>query len=367
LLACRAMRSTQRLLLSAVMFATTFVDRPTSVLVLPIVVPPVTVTVVREVPAEPPPPPPPAPDPLGCLPPPVEGDAAIGAPLAVRTLRLDDDVAIVAAAATPVIGVRGKDGRVRVSDDDGATWHRAFAGRSVDELAIDGAGTLYARSGGMLGSRDPESRRERWRETPFEGGRIGVVGVGLIWLHAGHVDATTDRGASWRAIAGGEETWATETDGDVFAWRGSLYQVVHYWDMCGVDDWPVWRLTGARVQNAIFHAGYGDDDTFEAADDVATSWRWRSHCPACGHAGDGKLLAAQKLLPVEGGRTLAVYQHSLVELCEGGGRQIYRAFPFERIAAVDSAGRPLVAADGVVARWSPAHGWRRGLALSPRP
>jgi hypothetical protein len=73
------------------------------------------------------------------------------------------------------------------------------------------------------------------------------------------------------------------------------------------------------------------------------------------------------LSPVEGGRTLAVYSGSLVELCGHGARQVYRAFPYERIDATDASGRPLVVRGGALLQWSPAHGWRRLFALPEPP
>jgi hypothetical protein len=78
------------------------------------------------------------------------------------------------------------------------------------------------------------------------------------------------------------------------------------------------------------------------------------------------MLRVATLWPVEGARTLAVYNRSLIELCDDGARQIYRSFPFESVDAVDSAGRPLVVHGGQLVRWSPVHGWRR-LFAAPAP
>ncbi|HVK89747.1 MAG TPA: hypothetical protein VM513_36750 [Kofleriaceae bacterium] len=76
------------------------------------------------------------------------------------------------------------------------------------------------------------------------------------------------------------------------------------------------------------------------------------------------LLTAGRLSPVEGGRTLALWGGALVELCGDRARQLARAFPFDRIDAVDSTGRPLVLHERTLFRWSPAHGWRR-LFVAP--
>jgi len=61
-----------------------------------------------------------------------------------------------------------------------------------------------------------------------------------------------------------------------------------------------------------------------------------------------------------------VYEHGLVELCTNGARLVYRSFPVDHIAAVDHAGRPLVVTGDMLARWEPAHGWRR-LTTIPLP
>jgi hypothetical protein len=355
------MRSHLRLLFAAGMLATSLADRETRVLVLPVVPPPVIVTRVREVPT----PPPPAPaDPLGCpeLAPPPE---PVGRPIDIHTTyNRDDDVRVLAASAAPVIAVRRLDATVRVSDDDGATFARAFEDHAVDELAIDGDGRLYARSGVSLGTCDPVTHRERWRETPFASGRVAALPGRVLWIEGTVVHASRDRGATWRPIRA-DLPWSDDAPGDLFVWRGALYLVQHYEDMCGVDDWPVYQLAGGTVTHAIFHAGYGDDQTLEAADDVGTTWTWRAHCPDCSTR-QRTLLEAQKLRPVEGARVLAVYEHGLVELCTNGARLVYRAFPFEHIAAVDHAGRPLVVTGDMLARWEPTHGWRR-LTTIPLP
>ena len=273
MLACHAMRSHLRLLFAAGMFVMSLADdRDTRVLVLPVVPPPLVVTEVREVPTPPPPAPP---DPLGCpeLP---ESPPPLGRPVDLRGADArGDDVRVLAASAAPVIAIRRADGIVRVSDDDGATFARAFDQRTVDELAIDGDGRLYARSGAWLGTRDPATHRDRWRQTPFEAGRIAALPGRVVWIEGTVVHASRDRGATWRAIRA-DLPWADSDDGDLFTWRGALYLVQHYEDMCGVDDWPTWQLAGGTVTHAIFHGGYGNDETLDAADDVGTTWTWRT-------------------------------------------------------------------------------------------
>jgi len=344
------------------MFATSLADHDTVVLVLPVVPPPVVVTEVRELPTPPPPTPP---DPLGCpeLAPPPE---PIGRPVDIHdAAERHDDVRVLAASAAPVIAVRRLDATVRVSDDDGATFARAFEDHAVDELALAGDGQLYAKSGAWLGTRDPATHRERWRQTPFATGRIAVLPGRVLWIEGTTIHASRDRGLTWRAIRA-DVPWSASVDGDLFAWRGALYLVQHYEDMCGVDDWPVYQLADTTITHAIFHAGYGDDHTLDAADGgIGTTWTWRSHCPDCSMR-QRTLLEAQKLQPVEGARVLAVYEHGLVELCTNGARLVYRAFPFEHIAAVDHAGRPLVVIGDMLVRWDPAHGWRR-LTTIPLP
>jgi len=117
------------------------------------------------------------------------------------------------------------------------------------------------------------------------------------------------------------------------------------------------------------------DLLIEPADDAATTWAWRERCRATESAQLGTcrvrdpkrsaMLAAKTLLPVEGARVLSVFQGSLVELCPGGARQIYRAFPFDHLAAVDHAGRPLVVRSGLLLRWSAGDGWRRLYGVPP--
>lgn len=110
----------------------------------------------------------------------------------------------------------------------------------------------------------------------------------------------------------------------------------------------------------------------QAGDDVAVEWTWRERCWGDNDQGltscsrriptVSAMLRVATLWPVEGARTLAVYERSLIELCDDGARQIYRSFPFDKVDAIDSVGRPLVVNDGKLLRWSPVHGWRRLFA-----
>jgi hypothetical protein len=359
--------------------------------------------VVLRVPAprapEPPPQPPaPAPvprrDPLAC---PVVVETSgkpIGARVSARELaayradRTDDPptIEVAAAAEANELALRFTDGHVRVSDDDGASFRAAFEGREVDQIAIALDGVVYARAGIELGVRTLDGH-ERWRRVPAAmctgrdmcHDRIAVVDDRVVWIHDGALAVSADRGATWRAIDTKDQAWAQLDDGRLFAWGGALYLVEHYTDMCGVDDYPVYRLDPLTraIEHTIFHNYYtGAEPLAElaAGDDVAAQWTWTANCwvenearhdcsPRRKH---GLLLAAKTLLPAEGARTLAVYEGSLVEVCTGGARQIYRRFPFGELAATDHLGRPLVVARGAVLRWSATDGWRR-LAKEPAP
>jgi hypothetical protein len=146
--------------------------------------------------------------------------------------------------------------------------------------------------------------------------------------------------------------------------------VSHYWDMCGVNDYPTYRLDGAHeVAHDTFHDYYIEDEPVLAtSSDVESMWTWREQCRdgseklgPCRNKSATRtaLLIAATLRPAEGARTLAVYKGSAVELCARGVRQVYRTFPFERIDAVDVAGRALVMRELDLLRWSPLHGWRK--------
>ena len=212
--------------------------------------------------------------------------------------------------------------------------------------------------------------------------RIGVVEDRVVWFHNDQLAVSTDRGLHWKAIATTDQVWSWNGDGRVLPFRGALYQAYHYQDRCGVDDTPTWRLDrSGRIDHTIFHNYYESrEPMLTAADDVAAEWSWRERCwgendwgfTSCSRRIPtvSAMLRVSTLWPVEGARTLAVYERSLVELCDDGARQIYRSFPFEEIAAVDSVGRPLVVHRGTLLRWSPTHGWRRlftAPAIKPPP
>jgi hypothetical protein len=149
--------------------------------------------------------------------------------------------------------------------------------------------------------------------------------------------------------------------------------------MCGIDDLSVYRLDNAhRVAHDVFHNEYeAGEPVLETSSDVDSSWTWRERCRTdpvgaldrCTKRDTtrSQLLQAATLLPAEGARTLAVFEHGVIELCGTGARQIYRAFPFERIDAVDDAGRLLVVRKDTLLRWSPLHGWRQLYALPALP
>jgi hypothetical protein len=350
------------------------------------------------VPPPPPPPPPvqppdpvgPAPDHLGC---PAVGAAepsgtrlerdavrglGEGGPEAAATLR------VVAARTGARLAILDNLGVALASDDGTAAFHGVFAGHHIDDLAIDRAGVLYARSGIELGIRDLAGH-ERWREiqqamcsreTCID--RIATIDDRIAWLHDDQVFVSRDRGATFRRVTRDDAPWTPDGDGMLFSWRGALYQIQHYEDMCGVDDAPTWRLDpgSGAIAHTIFHNQYVLSElVLEPSDDAAPTWSWRERCRATDSAPLGAcpgrdpsrsaMLAAKTLLPVEGGRVLSVFQGSLVELCPGGARQIYRAFPFDRLAAVDHVGRPLVVRNGLLLRWSAGDGWRRLYGTPP--
>jgi len=337
----------------------------------------------------PPPAPAPEPNPLAC---PVLDDSdepAIGATVRIADIPLDGNepathVGVVAARDAPHIAILG-DTRVRVSADDGKTFHRAFEDHEVEQIAIDRQGILYALAGSSLGVRTLDGR-ERWHEPAVAKceddeckNRIAVVGDELFWLYAEQLFASRDRGRTWKKITTDDQSWGYSADGQLLQWRGALYQIEHYQDMCGVDDSPVWRLSTAnKISHTIFHEYYtSDGPVIQPTDDVGTSWTWRERCGrttddnerafgACTErdADRTAMLLAKTLRPSEGARTLAVHEGGLVELCGDGARQIYRRFPFSRVDAVDSRGRALVGFDHALYRWSAKHGWRRLYRLA---
>jgi hypothetical protein len=321
-------------------------------------------------------------------PPPTPTDAALGCPSLAddpppigaalpRATQPEQDASaqpltIIAAARAARLAVRTADGHVLISDDDGATFRAAFVDHAVDEIRFDRDGVLYARAGATLGVRD---EHEHWIDVtvaacPNETCRdhIATVDDRVVWIHDGHIATSSNRGKSWRQTPD-DQTWSSD-DGALFAWHGALYQAEHYSDMCGIDDSPTWRFDPAtyRVTNTIFHhSGDPGEPTLEPDDDAGSSWHWQERCHdesrsgSCGsrNATLALLLKAATLRPVEGARTLAVYDRALVEVCSNGARQVYRTFPFDHVDAVDSHGRPLVASAGAVLRWSSRDGWRR--------
>jgi len=207
---------------------------------------------------------------------------------------------------------------------------------------------------------DPAARCDR---------RIAANGAELVGFIDDAVATSTDQGKSWKRILEPEYAWS-DRHGELFSWRGSLYQIAHYYDMCGVDDNYLFRLDAKhQISHDIFHNDAGaDNPVLHAASDVGTSWTWTEKCwndegnfTRCERpmAKRRELLQASTLSPVEGGRTFAVYSGSVIEVCTRGARQIYRAFPLTKIDAVDPAGGILAMKGMTLLRWSPVHGWRK--------
>ncbi len=317
-------------------------------------------------------------------------DKPIGKAIAAPARDSDDHseehvpMLVAASATTPHIAVLAGAG-VRVSDDDGATFSRAFKGHTVEQIAVSRDGVVYARAGTQLGVR-AASGAESWHSAPVDAcpsddacrNRIGIVEDRVVWFHRDQLAVSSDHGRHWKSISTKKHVWAWDSDGRMLTFRGALYQAYHYEDRCGVDDTPVWRLDrSGRIDHTIFHNYYeGHEPVLQASDDVGTEWRWRERCwndahvlTSCSRSipAVSEMLRVGTLWPVEGARTLTVYERSLIELCDDGARQIYRSFPFEAIDAVDSVGRPLVAHAGALLRWSPVHGWRRLLAPAKLP
>ena len=360
----------------------------------PLVVP-TSIVVNIEAPLPPPPPTPiivPAPpEPIACpkLDRPDEpiGVAATDEVEQLTGEELGPQLEVVASAGTPHLAILSS-GAVFASSDDGKTFRRAFEARTVDEIRIDRIGVLYARAEGALGIRTPAGA-ERWRDaaiTPCSGDhgcgdRIVVTDDRVLWFRDGGAWVSRNKGASWRAVSTRDQLWGGEASSTLFAWRGAIYQVHHYQDRCGVDEYPTWRLDLASqaITHTVFHTYYpgeGDEPLakLQASSDVEPTWTWRERCwkgeastqirCTTRNRARSAMLVAKTLLPIEGARTLAVYDGSLVEICGDRARQIYRRFPFDQVSAVDSVGRPLVARNGSVLRWSPTHGWRRLYKIS---
>ncbi len=287
----------------------------------------------------------------------------------------DKPLHVMAASNAPQLAVL-HDGTVWVSDDEGRSFGRAFEGHVVDHIAIDRNGVIYAHDSDKVGVR-ALGGRVSWRSLAFVtcdpaarcDRRIGVNGTELVGFIDDTVATSTDQGRTWKVIPDPEFAWS-DHQGELFSWQGTLYQVSHYTDMCGIDDNYVYRLDAQhRVNHDIFHNYYEEKEAvLRPSSDVTSTWTWKEKCwtepQTLGRcpkktAVHSEMLRAQALLPVEGGRTLSAYAGGVIELCPDGVRQIYRVFPFPSIDAVDPAGRILVMKGMTLLRWSPVHGWRK--------
>ena len=316
-------------------------------------------------------------DDLGCVAPTTQ-DLPIGTPVDPADVSdggSDKPARALAASNAPQIAVL-RDGAVWVSDDEGRSFSHAFEGHVIDHIAIDRNGVIYAQESDKVGVR-ALGGRVSWRSLAFVtcdaearcDRRIGMNGTELVGFIDDAVATSADQGKTWQQIPDPEYAWSSHT-GELFSWRGSLYQVSHYYDQCGVDENYVFRLDATHhVAHDIFHNYYMEKEAvLRPSSDVTSTWTWKEkcwkeadslgRCPKKSGA-DSDMLRASTLLPVEGGRTLSVYGHAVVELCPEGVRQIYRVFPFDAIDAVDPAGRLLVMKGRTLLRWSPVHGWRK--------
>ena len=312
-------------------------------------------------------------------------DEPIGKPVAPRALERNDPRATVkSASSAPVLAVQaGRD--VWVSEDDGRAWSRAFAGHDVETIAVAPDGTVYAREGLTIGVR-ARGGKVAWR--PFlsecaEDARcsitIGALGSEVVAFIDDRIRTSSDRGRTWKDVTNKDVLWEARDNADLYAFRGALYQVSHYVDMCGVDDYDTYRFdTKHRVSHDVFHNYYNDTDEpmLEPANDVDAVWTWAQTCRVIDDAAGRcrnrdparrALMEAAMLAPREGARALSLYRGSLIELCPAGVRQVYRAFPFDHLDAVDASGRALVMNGGDLLRWSPSAGWRklRTFEVSP--
>ncbi len=314
-------------------------------------------------------------DELGCVAP-TTPDLPIGRavdPADVSDIA-DKPARVFAAPSAPQLAVL-HEGTVWVSDDEGRSFSRAFEGHAIDHIAIDRDGVIYAQAADEVAVR-ARGGRVSWRTLAFIAcdpagrcdRRIGTNGTELVGFIDDTVATSADQGKTWNIVADPEYAWSDHA-GELFSWQGSLYQVSHYRDRCGVDDNYVFRLDGKhRVAHDIFHNYYAEAEAvLRPSSDVTSTWSWKEKCwkepenlGRCGKtsAAHSELLRASTLLPVEGGRTLSVYGGAVIELCPRGARQIYRVFPFPVIDAVDPAGRILVMKGMTLLRWSPVHGWR---------
>ena len=315
-------------------------------------------------------------DDLGCTAP-TTPDLPIGRPIEPSdvvdaTDTSEKPVHVVAATAAPQLAVLHA-GTVWISDDEGRSFRRAFEDHVIDHIAIDRDGVIYAQDSDKIAVR-AVTGRVSWRSLSFVtcdpaarcDRRIGTNGTELVGFIDDTVATSADQGKTWKLVPDPEYAWSDHR-GEQFSWQGALYQVSHYYDRCGVDDNYIFRLDSKhRVAHAIFHNYPSQGDAvLRPSSDVSPTWTWKEKCWIDGEnlgrcaKPTGQLLQASTLLPVEGGRTLSVYGGGVIELCPRGVRQIYRAFPFAAINAVDPAGRILVMKGLTLLRWSPVHGWRK--------
>ena len=272
------------------------------------------------------------------------------------------------------------EGGLWVSDDDGRSFARILDDHTFSDIAVAPDGVIYGLEAERIAVRAP-SGAVTWRAfAACEPGarcdrRIATNGRELVGFVDETLTTSTDQGRTWKVIRDPEFSW-WDHRGALFSWRGALYQVLHYSDQCGVDDNFVFRLDADhRIAHDIFHDyPSADAPILRASTDVATTWTWTERCwtddDTVGRckkpvAARRELLQAATLRPAEGGRTLAVFEGGLVELCARGARQIYRAFPLRAIEAVDAAGRPLGWKGTTLLRWSPLHGWRALKTFTP--
>lgn len=354
---------------------------PSPVVVALSLPPPLVVTIEKTV--APPPATAPADD-LGCRVP-AAPDLAIGR--AVDPADVSDTVTtepprrVAVARTAPQLAIL-HEGGLWVSDDDGRSFARILEDHAFSDIAVAPDGVVYGLEADRIAVRST-SGAVTWRSLSFAtcepnarcDRRIATTDRELVGFIEDTVAISADRGRTWKVIRDPEFAWS-DHHGALFSWRGALYQVSHYYDQCGVDDNYVFRLDADhRIAHDIFH-NYPSTSApiLRASTDVATTWSWTERCwteeDVVGRcpkavAARRELLQAATLLPAEGGRTLAVFGGSLVEVCARGARQIYRAFPLPAIEAVDPAGRPLAWKGTTLLRWSPVHGWRVLKTFTP--
>lgn len=304
-------------------------------------------------------------------------DEPIGRPINAGSIEHEDAQATVrAAASAPVLAVQSGVG-VWVSEDDGRTWSRSFENHAVEQIAVAPDGTVYALEDFALGVRT-RGGKLAWR--PIAGGcdesvrcvkSIGALGSEVVAFVDDRILTSTDRGKTWSTATNKDVVWESRDHAEVYAFQGALYQVNHYRDMCGVDDYYTYRFDARhRVAHDIFHSYYTDNDepVLEPSNDADAVWTWAEKCRVVEDAAGRckkrnpdrrRLMEAAMLSPREGARALSLYGRSLIELCSAGVRQVYREFPFDHLDAVDASGRALVVNGLDLLRWSPSSGWRK--------